>query len=159
MPLKITPIYLALSGLLILGACNKGEKTAENVEPAPAKTETAPSSAPAATSGEHGKPHPGGTTIETQGIHLEMVPEKAADKTHLDLYVQKGDTHAPIPTAKVVAQIQAPDGKQQSLNMKYSADDKHYTAIVPGKMAGQYQVKITADVSGKKLDGRFTFDR
>ena len=154
---KFNPIYLALFGLLILVACNKDEKSASNLEPVPAKTETAPSSAP--KSGEQGKSHPGGTTIETQGIHLEMVPEKAADKTHLDLYVQKGDNRAPIPTAKVVAQIQTPDGKQQSLNMKYSADDKHYTAIVPGKTAGQYQVKITADVNGKKIDGRFTFDR
>ncbi len=159
MPSKITPIYLALSGLLILSACSKGEKTPDNVEPVPAKTETAPSSAPAAKSGGHGKSHPGGTTIEMQGIHLEMVPETAADKTHLDLYVQNGENHAPIPTAKVIAKIQAPDGKQQSLNMKYSAEDKHYTAIVPGKTAGQYQVKITADVSGKKVDGRFTFDR
>ncbi len=154
---KITPLYLALYGLLILTACSKDAKIASTV-PVPAKTETAPSSLPA-KSGEHGKSHRGGTTIETQGIHMEMVPEKAADKTHLDLYVQNGDNHEPIPTAKVVAQIQAPDGKQQSLNMKYSADDKHYTGIVTGKTAGQYQVKITADVSGKKIDGRFTFDR
>lgn len=156
---KITPICLAVTGLLILSACSKGEKAAENLEPAPTKTETSATPAPEKHSGEHGKPHPGGTTIETNGIHLEMVPEKSADKTHLDLYVQQGGNHEAIPTAKVVAQIQTPDGKQQSIEMKYAADDKHYTAIVPGKAAGQYQVKIIADISGKKVDGRFTFDR
>ncbi len=154
---KTTPIYLALYGLLILTACSKDAKIASTV-PVPAKTETAPSSLPA-KSGEHSKSHRGGTTIETQGIHLEMVPEKAADKTHLDLYVQNGDNHEPIPTAKVVAQIQAPDGKQQSVKMTYAADEKHYTGIVPGKTAGQYQVKITTDIGSKKVDSRFTFDR
>ncbi len=150
---KVGSICVALAGLLILGACSKGEKAADNPESKPTQ--------PAATapSGEHGKPHPGGTVVEVSGIHLELVPEKAADKTHLDLYVQKGDNHEPIPTAKVVAQVQAPDGKQQSLEMKYADNDKHYTAVIPGKAAGQYQVKITAEISGKKTDGRFTFSR
>jgi major membrane immunogen (membrane-anchored lipoprotein) len=158
---KIGSSYFMLAGLLILGACSQGEKAADKIEPTPSKIETTASPTPSQTaaSAKHGESHPGGTTIETNGIHLELVPEKSADKTHLDLYVQKGDNHEPIPTAKVVAQVQNPDGKQQSLEMKYAAEDKHYTAIVPGKIAGQYQVKITADISGKKVDGRFTFDR
>jgi hypothetical protein len=157
--LKITPIVL-LTGLLLIGACRNGEKAADKVESTSPKTEQATTPPPEKTaSAAHGKSHPGGTTIETNGIHLELVPEKETEKTHLDLYVQKGDNHESIPTAKVVAQIQTPDGKQQSLEMKYATEDKHYTAIVPGKTAGQYQVKITADVSGKKVDGRFTFDR
>ena len=166
---KAGSVYLALAGLLILGACSKGEKAADNADSKSTQPETA-ATTPATTaptkdktatapSDEHGKPHAGGTVVEVSGIHLELVPEKEADKTHLDLYVQKGENHEPIPTAKVVAQVQAPDGKQQSLEMKYAADDKHYTAVIPGKAAGQYQVKIAADISGKKVDGRFTFDR
>lgn len=166
---KASSVYLALAGLLILGACSKGEKAADNASSKSTQPETA-ATTPATTapttdktatapSDEHGKPHPGGTTVEAGGIHLELVPEKEADKTHLDLYVQKGDNHEPIPTAKVVAQVQAPDGKQQSLELKYDAEGKHFAAILPGKTAGQYQVKITADVSGKKVDGRFTFSR
>jgi hypothetical protein len=156
---KITSICLTIAGLLILGACSKGEKAADKVAPTPVKTETSASPTPQTHSAEHGKPHPGGTIVETSGIHLELVPEKEAEKTHLDLYVQKGENHEPIPTAKVVVQVQAPDGKQQNLEMKYSAEEKHYTAIVPGKITGQYQVKITADISGKKVNGRFTFSR
>jgi major membrane immunogen (membrane-anchored lipoprotein) len=155
---KVGSTWFMLAGLLLLGACNKSEPVADKRTPNPLQTETK-ATQPPQQSAEHGKSHPGGTTIETNGIHLELVPEKEADKTHLDLYVQKGDNHESIPTAKVVAQIQTPDGKQQSLDMKYAAADKHYTAIVPGKTTGQYQVKITADLSGKKVDGRFTFDR
>jgi hypothetical protein len=144
----------------MLGACsNNAEKLPADRAAAPSPTTAATALTPTPAQTEHGKSHSGGTTIETNGIHLELVPEKAADKTHLDLYVQTGENHQPIPTAKVVAQIQSPDGKQQSLDMKYATGDKHYTAIVPGKVAGQYQVKITADLSGKKVDGRFTFDR
>jgi hypothetical protein len=156
MPSSTAFTCLALAGCLILGACSTGEKLPSDraAVPSPITTEPAQSPTPAQTAS-----HPGGTTIETNGIHLELVPEKEADKTHLDLYVQTSENHQPIPTAKVVAQIQSPDGKQQSLEMKYATKDKHYTAIVPGKGSGQYQVKITADLSDKKVDGRFTFDR
>jgi major membrane immunogen (membrane-anchored lipoprotein) len=161
---RVTSICVALAGLLILGACSKSEQAGDNTDakstqPETAATTPATDKTAAAPSAEHGKPKPGGMTVETSGIHLEMVPEKEAAATHLDLYVQKGDNHEPIPTAKVVAQVQSPDGKQQSLDMKYDAQGKHYAAVVPGKAAGQYQVKITADISGKKVDGRFNFSR
>jgi hypothetical protein len=163
MPSPIASTCLALTACLILGACSTGAKLPSDraAVPSPTKTEPAQSPTPAQTeaAASHGKSHPGGTTIETNGIHLELAPEKEADKTHLDLYVQTGANHQPVPTAKVIAQIQSPDGKQQSLEMKYATEDKHYTAIVPGKVAGQYQVKIAVDLSGKKVDGRFTFDR
>jgi hypothetical protein len=136
----------------MLGACSKGETTPDQVATTPTTTHSEHSATP-------GKGHPGGTSIESGGLHLELVPEKEADKTHLDLYLHQLPTHTPIPTAKVIAQIQTPDGKQQSVNMTYAAAEKHYTGIVPGKTAGQYQVKITTDINGKKVDGRFTFDR
>lgn len=162
---KIGAIYLTLAGLLLLGACSKGEKAAENTDSKSTQPETAsttPLSADKAATlppAKQGKSRPGGKTVETNGIHLELVPEKSADKTHLDLYVEKSDNHEPIPIAKVAAQVQTPDGKQQSLDLKYDAEGKHFAAILPGKTAGQYQVKITADISGKKVDGRFTFNR
>lgn len=99
----------------------------------------------------------GGQVVESGAYHLEFVPGKDANGTHLDLYLQKGDTHEAIPNAKVTAQVQSPDGKQKSLNLSYDSAGKHYTALLPGKATGQYQVKITADVSGQKVNGRFSF--
>jgi hypothetical protein len=154
----ITSRWLVLVGLSLLSACGASEKSVTQVDTPAVKT-AATSSSPAISPATHGRSHPGGTTIETQGFHLEMVPELEANRTHLDLYLQNGENHAPIPTAKVIAQIQSPDGKQQSINMKYDANDRHYTGIVPGKTPGQYQVKINADIDGKKVDGRFKFDR
>jgi hypothetical protein len=101
----------------------------------------------------------GGQVVESGAYHLEFVPEKASNGTHLDLYLQRGDTHEAISNAKVTAQVQSPDGKQQSLNLTYDAEGKHYTVLFPGTTTGQYQVKITADVSGENANGRFSFQQ
>ena len=85
------------------------------------------------------------------------MPEKEANGTHLDLYLQRGNNHEAIPNAKVTAQVQMPDGTQKNLNFKYDASGKHYTTLLPGKAAGQYQMKVTADVKGEKVNGRFSF--
>ena len=106
-----------------------------------------------------GAPQKGGQVVESGPYHLEFVPEKGDTVTHLDVYVQRGDNHEPIPNAKVTAQVQTPDGTQKSVNFTYDATDKHYTAKLPDKAAGQYQVKVTADISGQKADGRFSFNQ
>jgi hypothetical protein len=31
--------------------------------------------------------------------------------------------------------------------------------MLPEKAAGQYQVKITSDIDGQKVDGRFSFNQ
>jgi hypothetical protein len=149
---KIVSGCLTMAGLLVLGACSQGEKAAEP------KVSSTVAASPTSEK-QHNSNSGSKNVVESQGIHLEFVPEKSADRTHLDVFVQKGDNHEPIPTAKVKAQIQSPDGKQQSLDFKYDAAGKHFAAVLPGTTTGQYQVKVTADVNGKKVDGRFTFNR
>jgi hypothetical protein len=57
----------------------------------------------------------------------------------------------------VTAQIQRPDGTQKSLDLKYDAAGKHYTALFTGKGVGDYKVVMLSEISGKKVNGRFNF--
>lgn len=148
-------------GLLFLGACNSGNQaTAPASSPAasPAVETQSSASVPATESGEkHGGQ--GGQVIESGPYHLELVTAAEASGTHLDLFLQQGDDHEAIPNVKVTAQVQLPDGTQQSLDMKYDADDKHYTAILPSTAAGEYKVVILSDISGEKVNARYSFTR
>ena len=162
--LKSGLIVLGSLGLLFLGACGNNNQAADSGSSSPAasssentaRTETA---AKTESSSDAAKPQKGGQVVESGAYHLEFVPEKEDNGTHLDLYLQKGDNHEAIPNAKVTAQVQLPDGSQKNLNLKYDASGKHYTAALPGKAAGQYQVKVTADINGQKADGRFSFNQ
>jgi hypothetical protein len=87
------------------------------------------------------------------------VPGVEASGAHLDFFLQKGDNHEAIPNAKVTAQVQLPDGTQQSLDMKYDAADKHYTALLSATATGEYKVAVLSDISGEKVNGRFTFTK
>ncbi|MBE9093427.1 MULTISPECIES: hypothetical protein [unclassified Tychonema] len=154
--LKSSLIILGSVGLLFLGACGKGDQTSDtNTTPPPPAASQPASSAPAATSAAKGAN--GGQVVNSGAYYLEFVPEKEATGTHLDLYLQKGDKKEPVPDAKVTAQVQLPNGKQQTLALKYDPEGKHYAVVFPGKEPGQYPVKVNADINGEKVDGRFTF--
>jgi len=100
-----------------------------------------------------------GQVIETQGYHLEFVPKKTDKGAHLDFYFQKSDTHASVGNAKVTAQVQLPDGKRETLTLKYDAKEKYYTALLTTKVTGDFKVGILCDINGKKVNGRFSFKR
>ena len=160
-------VVLASAGLLLLGACSKESKTSDSASNN-AATPTAETALPAATtspattmskeSSTGGKGN-GGQVVESGKYHLELVPEKGSNETHLDLYLQKGDTHEAVANAKVTADVQLPDGKLKTLPLSYDASGKHYAAVLKEKVTGQYQVKITATIGNEKADGRFNFDR
>ncbi len=149
-------------GLLFLGACGSGSQIASNPpSAAPVEKNTAESPRSDSEGSEspenHSKASKGGQVVESGPYHLEFVSEKETSGTHLDFYLQKGDTHAAIPNAKVTAQVQLPDGTQKSLELKYDPDGKHYTVMFPGSAAGEYKVAILSDVNGEKVNGRFGF--
>jgi hypothetical protein len=151
--IKSSLIIIASAGLLSLGACSNSNQAAD----------TSPNIKPSASpipkiEGQHGKSH-GGQIVETGAYHLEFVPVKETNGTHLDFYLQRGDNHEAIPNAKVTAQIQLPDGKQKTVPFTYDAKGKHYAGLLKEKINGQYQVKVNADIQGKKVDGRFNFNR
>jgi hypothetical protein len=155
--LKSSLIILGSLGLLFLGACGNDNKASDtNTSPASPPVASQPaSSAPAAATGAQATK--GGQVVQSGAYHLEFVTEKEATGTHLDLYLQKGDKKEPVPNAKVSAQVQLPNGKQQTLAFKYDPEGKHYAVVFPGKDPGQYPVKVNADINGEKVDGRFTF--
>lgn len=163
MQLKLSVMTISAIGLLFLGACSSGNQTNTASSPAAspsAETQPSTTASPAAKV-ESGEKHggQGGQVIESGPYHLELVTAKEATVTHIDLFLQKGDNHEPIPNAKVTAQVQLPDGSQKSLAMKYDAGDKHYTAILPSANSGEYKVAILTDINGEKVNGRYSFTR
>jgi glucan-binding YG repeat protein len=166
-PLTSGIIVLASAGLLLLGACSNGAKTSDSASTnsaAPIAETTTPAATKTMASAEHsGKspmsPKKGGQVVESGKYHLELVPEKEGNSTHLDFYLFQGDQHEIIPNAKVTADVQLPNGKQKTIPLSYDTSGKHYAAAVGEKATGQYQVKITATIGSEKLDGRFNFNQ
>lgn len=149
--MNLQSIALSLSslGLLVLTGCS-GTPTATAPVTQPPTTNPVATS-PAATNKS------GGIVVESGPYHLELLPRKEGSNTHLDLLVQKGDTHESIPDAKVVTQVQLPDGSQQSVTMAYDAPAKHYAGKVASVAAGEYKVTAQAEIAGEKVNARFTF--
>ena len=161
-------IVLASAGLLLLGACSKDSTTSDSTTPntatptaetAPPASTTSPATTTAQSESSKGGKSKGGQVVESGKYHLEFVPEKGTNDTHLDLYLQKGDTHEAVANAKVTADVQLPDGKLKTIPLSYDASGKHYAAVLKEKVTGQYQVKITATIGSEQADGRFNFDR
>ncbi len=162
--IKSMLMVIGSASLILLGACGNNNQ-ATNSDSSPTSAKPAESTAQQTdvakteTSGHAAKPLKGGQVVESGPYHLEFVPVKENNGTHLDFYLQKGDNHEAIPNAKVTAQVQLPDGTQKTLDLPYDAAGKHYAALLPEKAAGQYQVKMIADVNGEKVNGRFTFNQ
>jgi hypothetical protein len=158
---KLSLIIFSGVGLLFLGACSNNNQTgnpSSNPATSPSET-TSETTTKSETKANHPETSQGGQVVEVGAYHLELVPIKEDSGTHIDFYLQKGDNHEAIPNANVTAQIQLPNGSQTKLNLKYDAEGKHYTVLLPEKATGQYQVKMTADINREKVDGRFSFDR
>ncbi len=172
----LNPVAIATLTLLVLSACNNSPtSTPSSPSPSPAASETAATSAsPSATTDQASKPTSqattetatavkdhnhgghGGQIIETGKYHLELVTIKEGNDTHLDFYLQQGENHVAIPTAKVVAQIQLPDGTQKSLNLTYDKAGQHYYGVLPATTAGTYKIAILSDIQGEKVNARYT---
>ncbi|ODG98432.1 hypothetical protein A4S05_08860 [Nostoc sp. KVJ20] len=158
---KLGFVVFASIGLLFLGACgNQASESSSN--PSVATSETATNTGTTANSKKSahgGSGSKNAQVVEAGKYHLEFVPEKEGSTTHLDLYLQTGDKHEAVPNAKVTADIQSPDGKQKTVTLTYDADGKHYATKLEGVIAGQYQVKVTANVGTEKVNGRFSFNQ
>lgn len=159
------PLLLALSmaSLALLGACGNGASTIGSTPVA--TTAKADAELPKASSSpsmakpeaKNDKSRQGGQVVESGIYHMELVPKKEENAIYLDFFLEKGDNHEVIPNAKVTAQVQLPDGTQKNLELKYDSSGKHYTVMLPSKAAGEYKVVVLSDISGEKVNGRFSF--
>ncbi|OKH39350.1 hypothetical protein NIES2119_06310 [[Phormidium ambiguum] IAM M-71] len=164
MSIKSLLIVLSSLSLIFLGACasnNQATNPGSTPTSAASPELTAQQSNVTKTesSGHTAKPLQGGQVVESGPYHLEFVPIKESKGFHLDFYLQKGDNHETIPNAKVTAQVQLPDGTEKTILLPYDAAGKHYAAVLPETASGQYNVKITSEIGGEKVDGRFSFNR
>ncbi len=102
--LKLGFVIFASTGLLFLGACSNSNQAAESSSnsPTPISETTAKTETVAKSDGQtdHSRSSKGGQVVETGKYHLEFVPEKEANKTHLDFYVLKGDNHEIVSNAQ-----------------------------------------------------------
>ena len=158
MKIKTSLIVVSSIGLIFLGACSNNTASTSTSSPSssPVEVVQSPSVSSANNQSQASK---GGQVIESGVYHLEFIPEVENNGTHLDFYLQKSDNHEAIFNAKVTAQIRLPDGTQKSLSLAYDAGGKHYAALLPEKTSGEYNVAILSDISGEKVNGRFTFKR
>ncbi|NHC37224.1 hypothetical protein [Scytonema millei] len=145
-------LFLGVAGFIVLGSSDRSS----NVIASKIKAQAEIISEIAGVTKES-KSKKGGQVVESGAYHLELVTLKEDKGTHLDFYLQRGDSHAAIPNAKVTAQIQMPDGMQKTLPFQYDTKGQHYTALLAGNKTGQYQLKMTADIKGEKVNGRFSF--
>jgi len=155
--LKSNLIILGSVGLLFLVACNKGAQASDtNISRASSPVASQPASSALAAA-------PGKLIIwqvmEFEGYHFEFGTQKKATGTHLVLFLQKKDKKEPVPNAKVTAQVQLPNGKQQTLPLKYDAKGKHYAVVFPSKQPGQYPVNMTAIINQVEVGTSFAFNQ
>lgn len=157
MNLKSLPILFSTLGLMSLVACSGSQTATQSPtqSPVPSQPTSIATSSPKAIGG--GVSNQGGMVVEVGPYHFELMPEKKGNETHLDLFLQKGDNHEAIPNAKVMAQVQLPDGSQKSIAMIYDASGKHYAGTLGTAAIGEYKVAVQSEINGEKVNARYTF--
>lgn len=162
--MKVNKTFLTIVSLgMLLGACASGgeQTTANSPEASPSVASSPAAESPAASNEmtDHSAPTQGGQVVEVGNYHLELVTAPEASGTHLDLFLQSGDTHEAIEGATVTGQVRLPDGTPKEVAFEYDAEGEHYTAMLPEAAAGEYQIAVLTDINGEKVNGRFTFTK
>jgi len=167
---KITSIIIASSvSLIYLSACSSNDSVTK-IESS--LVSQAPSSQPEkiVKEGEKhietdphkhagvGKDGHSGQVVQVGKYHVEFRPDPDKDTIHLDTVVH-GDKDKQIVDAKLLAQVQLPDGSNKTLPVLYNPEEKQYTAKLPVGGAGDYKVVMQVDANGDKFNARFSFKK
>jgi hypothetical protein len=162
--LKSLSIASGLIGMIAIAACSSPTPETKPAPPNPLPNATSTSkpkdnAASQVNDKASGKANQGGQVVEVGTYHLELVAINEDGGVHIDLFLQNGSDHSPIPDAKVSAQVQLPNGTKKSLDMSYKADGKHYGTFLSETVAGEYKIVILSEIKGEKINGRFAFKR
>jgi hypothetical protein len=108
------------------------------------------------------------TTIENKNkeedannshYHLELTTDRTKDGIYIDFYLQDRQNLQTISNANVIAEVELPTKEQIELELVYDEHSKHYTVLLPQKLPGLYQVRITANLQGEIIKGFFSFNQ
>lgn len=152
---------------LLLGACNSNPTATppqatviSSTSPSTiASSPPTPTQTPSIATTDHAKPTQGGQVVEVGQYHLELLAAPENEGLHIDLYLLQGDNHTSVPNATVTANVQLPDGSQQTVSMTYNSSESHYKAYLNSKATGTYKVTVLTNINGEKINGRFGFKR
>jgi len=167
---KISSIIIASSvGLIYLSACSNNNSV-KKTESSPANLTLSSPPEKIVKEGEkhiEGDPHKhagvgkdghSGQVVQVGKYHVEFRPDPDKDTISLNTVVH-GDKDKQIVDAKLLAQVQLPDGSNKMLPVLYNPEEKQYTAKLPVGGAGDYKVVIQVDVNGDKFNTRFSFKK
>jgi hypothetical protein len=168
---------IALTSIsLLLGACGTSEQAintqsttttstekTETKSPEVAKTEATDQPKEVAKTAKDGGQgaggHHKGQVVQSGKYHFELSPDLHEGAIHLDTTIH-GESDKAITNAKLVAQVQSPDGTSKTLPITYNTEEKQYTATLPvSKTSGDYKVAIQAEIDGEKINTRFSFKK
>jgi hypothetical protein len=138
----------------------KSDDKPENPEVAPKEDHAHEGGEPHshADGSDHAGDSKGGQVLQLDGYRLKFIAERGADESHLHLFLDKGNNSESVADATVKAQVQTPDGKEKTLNLKYDEKEKGYLGVLNNLTAGKHQVRFLVNVGGKNLNGRFQFE-
>jgi len=101
----------------------------------------------------------GGQVVESDPYHIELVTKPKDDGTQLNLYLLHEAEDRAITNAQVTANVQQPDGEQQTVKLVYEPAKKIYTGFLTAKAIGQYDLVVQTDIDGEKINSRFSIDK
>jgi hypothetical protein len=108
--------------------------------------------------GDGHKDEHSGQVVQVGKYHVEFKPDPDKNAIHLGT-VLHDDKDTQIVDAKLIAQVQLPDGTSKTLPLAYNTGEKQYTATLPMTKAGDYKVVMQVDVKGDKFNSRFSFKK
>lgn len=163
--IQVTLIALGSISLISLAACSPNNPAAktENIQTdiarnTPAKAEEKHTEGDGHNHSKDSKDGHSGQVVQVGKYHVEFKPDPDKDAIHLDT-VLHGDNDKQIVDAKLIAQVQLPDGTNKTLPVGYNTEEKQYTATLPMAKAGDYKVVMQVDIKGEKFNSRFNFKK